>query len=522
MTLSGAFDTFRRMSTPLRVLVVEDSEFDARMLIRLLNRGGYETEHRRVETAEELRDALRSDWDLVLSDYNLPGFNAPQALAIYQEHNLDMPFIIISGGIGEDIAVASMKAGAHDYLMKGNLARLVPAVERELREYEVRKARRQAVAELRTSEERYRLLWETATDAILLMDTDSAIIYANPAVEAVFGYKPDEVIGQNLTMLLPAEGKPEEEGVTLLKSLDVPGTQGSRRMVETVGRRKGAKIVLIEVVYNEMELDEQTTYVAFIRDITERKHAETELLKHEEQFRVAREIQQHLFPKESPAVSGFDIAGASFPAEAAGGDYYDYLDMAHEGLGLVVGDVTGHGIGPALLMAETRAYVRVVALNREDVGQVLTRANSALCDDTGDERYVTMFLARLDEEKKMLHYCSAGHPPALIIGSDGKLRAKLKRNGIPLGIRRECTYDSAMPVQLEPGDIVVLLTDGAEEAIDVDGTFFGVEHIVRTIHAHRDQPAAAIVQALYDRVREFSVNPRDLDDVTAIILKVLP
>ncbi|MGB0583238.1 MAG: PAS domain S-box protein, partial [Limisphaerales bacterium] len=322
------------MKSPLRVLVVEDSEFDARMLIRLLNRGGYETEYKRVETADQLREALEQKWDLVLSDYNLPGFDAPQALAIYKEHKLDIPFIIISGGIGEDIAVANMKAGAHDYLMKGNLARLVPAVERELRESQVRQARRAAVSELRTSEERYRLLWETATDAILLMDTNSVITYANRAVEVVFGYTPDELLGENLTLLLPSE-EHEEDGVTLFKSLHIEDSKSRRRMVETVGRRKGKKQVLIEVVYNDMELDGRQTYVAFIRDITARKRAEKELLEHEEQFRVAREIQQHLFPKNSPSVPGFDIAGASFPAEAAGGDYYDYLEMAKDGFAMV-------------------------------------------------------------------------------------------------------------------------------------------------------------------------------------------
>jgi PAS domain S-box-containing protein len=510
------------MPSPLRVLVVEDSEFDARMLIRLLNRGGYETEYRRVETAGELREALKEDWDLVLSDYNLPEFKAPEALAIYQELNLDMPFIIISGGIGEDIAVASMKAGAHDYLMKGNLARLVPAVERELREYEVRRARRRAVAELRESEERYRLLWETATDAILLMDNDSVIRFANPAVEVVFGYRPEEVVGRNMTLLLPAESSREEGSVQLFKSLSVTDPRSNRRMVETVGRRKGDEMVLIEVVYNEMRIDGQSDdfYVAFIRDITERKRAEKELMEHQEQFRVAREIQQHLFPKESPSVPGFDIAGASFPAEAAGGDYYDYLEMANGRFGLVVGDVTGHGVGPALLMAETRAYVRIVALNRDDVGRILTRANDALSDDIGDERYVTMFLGRLDADTRTLYYCSAGHPPALIIGRDGALRAKLKRTGVPLGMRRKVQYQAAEPVVLEPGDILALLTDGADEATNEAGDFFGLEEVIRVIREHRDRPAAEIVQAIYEEVRAYAVNPQDLDDVTAIIVKV--
>ncbi len=149
------------MNIPLRVLIVEDSEFDARLLVNMLRKGGYEPAYQRVETAEQMRAALAAQpWDILLSDYNLPTFSAPAALKLLQDSGHDIPFIIVSGGIGEDIAVASMKAGASDYLMKGNLARLSVAVERELRDAEVRRARRQAETSLRESEVRYRQLWE--------------------------------------------------------------------------------------------------------------------------------------------------------------------------------------------------------------------------------------------------------------------------------------------------------------------------------------------------------------------------
>ncbi|MBI3574407.1 MAG: EAL domain-containing protein [Gammaproteobacteria bacterium] len=133
------------MPKPLRVLIVEDSEADAELLLRELRRGGYAPEFERVETPEGLDDALaRQSWDLVVSDHAMPRFNGLQALKLTQEKGLDIPFIIVSGSIGEDVAVAAMKAGAHDYLMKGNTARLLPAIERELREACVRQERRQA------------------------------------------------------------------------------------------------------------------------------------------------------------------------------------------------------------------------------------------------------------------------------------------------------------------------------------------------------------------------------------------
>ena len=129
----------------LHVLIIEDSENDTELLLRELRRGGYAPEFERVETPEGLDDALsRQSWDLIISDYAMPRFNGLQALKLVQEKGIDIPFIIVSGSIGEDIAVAAMKAGAHDYLMKGNLARLLPAIERELREVRVRQGRRQA------------------------------------------------------------------------------------------------------------------------------------------------------------------------------------------------------------------------------------------------------------------------------------------------------------------------------------------------------------------------------------------
>ncbi len=136
------------MSTPLRVLIVEDQEDDAALMLRELRRAQFEPEYERVETEDELTSALgQGGWDIVLSDHGLPRFNSLQALNMVHESGLDVPFIIVSGSIGEDLAVAAMKSGAHDYIMKNNLARLGPAVERELREAETRRARRAAEEE---------------------------------------------------------------------------------------------------------------------------------------------------------------------------------------------------------------------------------------------------------------------------------------------------------------------------------------------------------------------------------------
>src|SRR5512135_1494731 len=133
------------MGAPLKILVIEDSEDDVVLLLRELKLGGYEPLHKRVETAEDMQTAIgEMRWDIIVSDFIMPQFSGPAALELLKQSGLDVPFIIVSGKIGEDIAVEAMKAGAHDYIVKGNLARLVPAVERELREAETRRQRRKA------------------------------------------------------------------------------------------------------------------------------------------------------------------------------------------------------------------------------------------------------------------------------------------------------------------------------------------------------------------------------------------
>jgi signal transduction histidine kinase len=147
------------VSNRIRLLIVEDSEDDATLLLHELRRGGYTPASERVDTAEAMAEALaRQSWDVIVSDYSMPKFSAPAALAELKKTGLDIPFIVVSGKIGEDTAVAVMKAGAHDYIMKGNLARLLPAIAREIQEAKLRQARRQAEEELRVSREQLRNL----------------------------------------------------------------------------------------------------------------------------------------------------------------------------------------------------------------------------------------------------------------------------------------------------------------------------------------------------------------------------
>jgi sigma-B regulation protein RsbU (phosphoserine phosphatase) len=508
------------MDRPLRVLIVEDNQADAELMVRLLRKAGYQADFERVDTPESMRAALaRASWDLVLSDYRMPQFSAPEALAILKQSGFDMPFIVVSGGIGEATAVAAMKAGAHDYLMKDNLARLVPAVERELREADNRAAKRRTSEALRESELRYRLLWETATDAILLMDTQSTIHFANPAVEDVFGYRPEELIGQNLSLL-----QPEQLRATHRHALERYLATGEKRLnwraTEMPACRKDGVQITVEVAFSDMEFEGRRCFVGFVRDVSERKRTEKALRESQEQFRVAQEIQQHLFPKEAPAIPGLDIAGVSHPAEAMGGDYFDYLPMRRGCLGIVVGDVTGHGIGPALLMAETRAYLRLLAQSSDDVGEIMTRANAVLAQDVGTERFVTLLLAQIDPDTRILQYVNAGHPAGYVFGASGEIRMPLKRTGLPLGIRPDTVYPKAPSVALAPGECVVWLTDGFEEATGLDDHAFGIERVFQILREHRTERAERIVASLFEGVHAFLKEAPQQDDFTVVVAKV--
>jgi PAS domain S-box-containing protein len=190
------------MRIPLRLLLVEDSEDDAMLLTRELRRGNYDPVYERVDTAAAMSEALdREQWEIVIADYAMPQFSGISALQVLQQKQLDLPFIIVSGTIGEDVAVGAMKAGAHDYMNKDNLARLVPAVERELREAKVRQERIVAQEQIREQA----ALLDVAQDAIIVQDLEDRICFWNKSAERLYGWTSQEVIGKKVAELLFAD-----------------------------------------------------------------------------------------------------------------------------------------------------------------------------------------------------------------------------------------------------------------------------------------------------------------------------
>jgi PAS domain S-box-containing protein len=255
-------------------------------------------------------------------------------------------------------------------------------------------------------------------------------------------------------------------------------------------------------------------------DITEKKQAMETLREHEAQLLAAQRIQELLLPQSAPTLPGFDIAGACHPAEFAAGDYFDYPPMADHTLGLVIADVTGHGFAPALLMSAVQSQLRALVEIHSAMDAILHRVNMRLLERTDQSRFVTLFFAKIDPASRTLTYVNAGHPPGYILDKAGNVKSKLDSTTIVLGVLPDVEFIAGEYGVLEPGDILLLLTDGVLEAFSPDNIPFGVDRALGVVRDHRDGTAREIVDVLYREVLAFSRRSLPRDDVTLVVVKV--
>jgi len=262
------------MGKPLRVLIVEDSEDDTILLLRELKRGGYDPIFERVDTSATMIEVLeKQTWDILISDYSMPHFSAPEALKLLHKSGLDLPFIILSGKIGEDTAVAVMKAGAHDYIMKNNMTRLIPAIERELQEAKIRREHKLAEEALQESEAKNRALLNAIPDMMFRISRDCTIMDFKKAKDFDPLISPTKFLNIKFTEVLP-DDVAAQAAYFLERTLQTGESQLFEYQLKNNDVLDDFEARL--VVFGEDEV------LAIVRNITERKQTEELRLENEE------------------------------------------------------------------------------------------------------------------------------------------------------------------------------------------------------------------------------------------------
>ncbi|MBI5494785.1 MAG: response regulator [Deltaproteobacteria bacterium] len=332
------------MGTAFRVLVVDDSDRDTVLLLREIGRGGYDVSHARVDSEAAMAAALdRQAWDVIICDYSMPGFDTLAALALVHGRNLDVPFIVVSGTISDDAAVECMKAGAHDFMRKGNLARLRPAIQRELRDMAVRAEFKRAEEALRRESQRNTVFLRNASDGVHILDAAGNVVEVSDSFCTMLGYTRDELVGANLT-LWDARWSPLELAQVVAEQL----ADNEPSAFETRHRRRDGSVFDVEVSGRALDLDGHRVLFNSARDITARKQADAARLELEEQLRLSQRME---------AIGG--LAGG------VAHDFNNLLAVILSYTGFALEDVRKHNLATDDLLEVQRAANRAAGLTRQ-------------------------------------------------------------------------------------------------------------------------------------------------------------
>ncbi len=345
------------------------------------------------------------------------------------------------------------------------------------------------------------------------------LIYANPAFCRLTGYPEQELLNRAQPFIPDNEIAPDCLA-TLRTALHEGSSCAVTLQLERRDRSTFWSDLLMSAVHDET--GRVTHFIWIVTDITERKRA----AEARQELETARKIQSSLLPKSALRTDGVEAAGVFLPAGAVGGDYFDYF-VTPEGINATIADVSGHNVGAALIMTETRSALRtktLVARNeqrRDGPAQVLAGLNELLFDDlNGAELFITMLYLEFDLATRRLTYANAGHNPGILVRPASDHSALLDAEGLVLGVRQQVPFEERS-LLLKAGDVVLLYTDGVIEARDGQGELFGTERLTANLMALAHLPVEELIQRLIDAVHAFAGRSGLVDDTSMVALKIL-
>ena len=368
-----------------------------------------------------------------------------------------------------------------------------------------------AEQQLEQSEEKYRRIVETTGEGFLLMDEDLSIIDVNEAYCRMIGYDYGEILDKT-----PLDFSTEEFRQFLITNKEKLSSKDYREFEGAFVAKDGHNVPIL--VHSNTLRDDLGAVIGnmfFVTDMTE----------HKKSLVLAAEVQRSLLPQESPEIQGLDIAGKIITCEEIGGDYFDFLsgtECPGGPFGVVVGDVTGHGVDAALLMTTARAFLRMRASQCGSISQIVTEMNRHLAQDVLDTgRFMTLFYMTIDVERGDLRWVRAGHDPALIYDPGQDDFEELKGAGLALGVDEEFAYEENIRTELTTGQVVVIGTDGIWEARNRHGEMFGKDRFREIVRHHAKAKANEILDAVYSELNSFTLGLKSEDDLTLVVIKIL-
>lgn len=364
--------------------------------------------------------------------------------------------------------------------------------------------------------DQFQLALDAAPSGMALVDSLGVIRYANANFCELLGYGGGDLLDVNVDEVVPRSIR-RQHGELRRKYAESPTVRLMGRGRDLVAETKDGRTVPVEIGLNPVHINGESFVLCSLVDISLRKQAE-EYQATAKELDLARRIQQDLLPRTSPVVPGFGLAGRSVPAEATGGDYFDYILRDDGRIVLVIGDVSGHGFGAALLMAVARTYLRALVETHAELPQIMHQLNRYLCQDTHSKFFMTMFVGLLNPETRTLEYAAAGHN-GWHFEADGNV-AMIEPTGIPMGISETEVIPVGPPILLQPGDMLLLATDGITEANSKLREMFTADRLCQCARENRHRSATEIVDAIHVAVTNFAAGVEPADDMTTLVLRV--